>query len=307
MANDGPLAILFSDIRDFTAFTAERGDDVAYQVARTFLGLVEAHVLADDGTVVKTYGDGVMTAFNDCPSALSAAVAMQRALSNHNRAYPDDPIAAGIGIAWGEPIREDDDLFGHAVNLAKRLADFAKGGQIVVSDDVRQAAGAVDSLHYVDLGRPDLKGVGKPRVCELVWREELARLPLEKDQVALVLTADDTLAVELGRQAQTEIDQARAQLRAAAAQTGGWIGKILTKVERSLPTVVGRIVEIVQSGLEHPLQDIDMRIEDGAVVLTTPGREMRLTEDEVDLDEARAFIDSIRRRGSGPPSGGVDQ
>jgi len=302
MADDGPLAILFSDIRDFTAFTAERGDDAAYQIARMFLGLIESHVTEHNGTVIKSYGDGVMTAFDDCPAALRAAAAMQRALSDHNQTHPEDPIAAGIGVAWGEPIREKGDLFGHVVNLAKRLADFAKGGQIVVSDDVRQAAGAVDALHYVELGRQDLKGVGKPRVHELVWREELARLPIEDDQVALVLTADDTLAVELGRRAQNEIDQAREQLRAAAAQTGGWLGKLLSTVERSLPNVVSRIVEIVQSGLEHPLKDVEMRIEDDAVVLKTPGREMRLSEDEVDLDDARAFIDTIRRRESGQSS-----
>lgn len=302
MANAGPLAILFSDIRDFTAFTAERGDDAAYQVARTFLGLVESHVTQQNGTVVKTYGDGVMTAFDDCGSALHAAAAMQRALSEHNRAHPSEPIAAGIGVAWGEPIREKGDLFGHVVNLAKRLADLAKGGQIVVSDDVRQTVGPIDVLTYVDLGHQDLKGIGKPRVHELVWREELARLPIEEDQVALVLTADDTIAIELGRRAQDEIDKARKELRVAAQRTGGWLGKLLSRVERSLPDVAGRIVEIVQSGLEHPIQDVEMRVEDEEVVLKTPGREMRLSEDEVDLDEARAFIDTIRRRGSAQSS-----
>ena len=298
MADDGPLAILFSDIRDFTAFTAERGDTAAYQVARTFLGLVESHVTEHNGAIVKTYGDGVMTAFDDCPSALRSAAAMQRALSEHNRDHPSEPIAAGIGVAWGEPIREKGDLFGHVVNLAKRLADVANGGQIVVSDDARQNAPVVDSLHYVDLGRQDLKGVGKPRLHELVWREELARLPIEDDQVALVLTADDTLAIELGRRAQAEIDKARQQLRTTAEQTGGWLGKLLARIERSLPDVASRIVEIVQSGLEHPIQDVELRVEGDEVVVKTPGREMRLSKDEVDLDDAQAFIDTIRQRRS---------
>ena len=302
MADEGPLAILFSDIRDFTAFTAERGDTAAYQVARTFLGLVESHVTQHDGAVIKTYGDGVMTAFNECGSALRAAAAMQRALSEHNRAHPSEPIAAGIGIAWGEPIREKGDLFGHVVNLAKRLADVANGGQIVVSEEARHVAADLGALHYVDLGRRELKGVGKPRVHELVWREELARLPIEDDQVAFVLTADDTIAIELGRRAQDEIDKARRELREAAQRTGGWLGKLLSKVERSLPDVASRIVEIVQSGLEHPIQDVEMRVEDSRVIVTTPGREMRLSEDEVDLDDARAFIEAIRRRGSGSSS-----
>ena len=298
MADDGPLAILFSDIRDFTAFTAERGDTAAYQVARTFLGLVESHVTEHNGAVIKTYGDGVMTAFDDCRSALRAAATMQRALSEHNRNHPSDPIAAGIGVAWGEPIREKGDLFGHVVNMAKRLADFANGGQIVLSDEAYSAAGPLDSLHYVDLGRQTLKGVGKPRVHELVWREELARLPIEEDQVALVLTAEDTLAIELGRRAQDEIDKARQQLRQTAQQTGGWLGKLLAKVEQSLPDVAGRIVEIVQTGLEHPIRDVEMRIEGDEVVIKTPGREMRLSEDEVDLADAQAFIDTIRQRRS---------
>lgn len=296
MAEHGPLAILFSDIRDFTEFTAERGDTAAYQVARTFLGLVESHVTQQNGTVVKTYGDGVMTAFDDCGSALRAAAAMQRALSEHNRTRPEVPIAAGIGIAWGEPIRENGDLFGHAVNLAKRLADLAKGGQIVVADDVRRTAEHTDALRYVDLGHQELKGIGRPRVHELVWREELARLPIEDEQVALVLTTDDTLAIELGHQAQAEIDRARDELRQAAERTGGWLGKLLAKVERSLPAFASRIVEIAQSGLEHPIQDVEMRLEDDAVLLTTPARKLRLSKDEVDFADAQAFIATIQRR-----------
>jgi len=296
MADGGPLAILFSDIRDFTAFTAERGDTTAYQVARTFLGLVESHVTQHDGAVIKTYGDGVMTAFDTCGSALRAAAAMQRALSEHNRAHPSEPIAAGIGIAWGEPIREEGDLFGHVVNLAKRLADLANGGQIVVADEVRQVASDLDGLHYVDLGSQELKGLGKPRVHELVWREELARLPIEEDQVALVLTADDTLAIELGRRAQDEIDQARRELREAAQRTGGWLGKLLAKVEQRLPDFAGRIVAIAQSGLEHPIQDVAMRLEGKTVVLTTPARELKLSDSEVDLDDAQAFMETIQQR-----------
>lgn len=292
----GPLAILFSDIRDFTAFTAERGDAAAYQVARTFLQLVESHVGANRGTVVKTYGDGVMTAFDDPTDATRAAAAMQHALSEHNRTRPEVPIAAGIGIAWGEPIRENGDLFGHSINLAKRLADLAKGGQIVVADDVRRAAGHMDALRYVDLGHQELKGIGQPRVHELVWREELARLPIEDEQVALVLTTEDTLAIELGHRAQAEIDRAQEELRQAAERTGGWLGKLLSKVERSLPDFAGRIVEIAQSGLEHPIQDVAMRLDADAVVLTTPGRELRLSEDEVDFADAQAFMAAIQQR-----------
>lgn len=296
MAEDGPLAILFGDIRDFTAFTAERGDNAAYQVARTFLGLVESHVSEHEGTIIKTYGDGVMTAFDGCGSALRAAAAMQRALSEYNRAHPHDPIAAGIGIAWGEPIREKGDLFGHVVNLAKRLADVAHGGQIVVAEEARQATSDLGSLRFVDLGSQELKGLGKSRAHELVWREELARLPIEDDEVALVLTAEDTIAIELGRRAQTEIDKARQELREAAQRTGGWLGKLLSKVERSLPEFASRIMEIAQSGLEHPIQDVTMRREGNAIVLKTPARELKLSESEVDLDDARTFMETIRQR-----------
>ncbi len=109
-----------------------------------------------------------MASFTSASSALDAAIAMQRAITEHF-AENETPIRIRVGINAGEPIEEDDDLYGASVIRAARVMGQADGGEILVTDVVRQL---VEGKEYVfgDRGAADLKGFEVAvRLFEVRW------------------------------------------------------------------------------------------------------------------------------------------
>ncbi len=116
-------------------------------------------------------GDGFMASFSSATKALECAIAMQRAFAAHNESA-EEPIKVRIGLNAGEPIAEDDDLFGTAVNMAARIAAEAEAGTILASDVVRQLVAGKDFL-FTDRGEANLKGFDEPvRLYDVRWQEE---------------------------------------------------------------------------------------------------------------------------------------
>jgi len=102
--------------------------------------------------------------------ALESAIAMQRALAARNESA-EEPILVRVGMNAGEPIAEDEDLFGTAVIRAARIAAEAKGGEILVSNVVRELAEGKQFL-FTDRGEVALKGFDEPvRLYEVRWRD----------------------------------------------------------------------------------------------------------------------------------------
>jgi adenylate cyclase len=96
---------------------------------------------------------------------------VQRAFAEHNESA-EEPIKVRIGLNAGEPIAEDDDLYGTAVNLAARITAQGKGGEILVSNVVRELAEGKDFL-FADRGEVSLKGFDDPvPLYEVRWQEE---------------------------------------------------------------------------------------------------------------------------------------
>ena len=120
------------------------------------------------GHEVKHTGDGFMVAFSSASRALSCAVDIQKAFAEHNETA-DEPIRVRIGLNAGESIKEAGDYFGTAVTLAARVADRAQGGQILVSELVRNLVGSLAGVEFRDAGRKQLKGIGRRRVYEVAW------------------------------------------------------------------------------------------------------------------------------------------
>ncbi len=95
---------------------------------------------------------------------------MQQAFAEHNESARE-PIKVRIGLNAGEPIAEEEDLFGTAVNEAARITAAAKGGDILVADVVRQLTKGKDFL-FADRGETSLRGFEDPvRLFEVRWRE----------------------------------------------------------------------------------------------------------------------------------------
>lgn len=167
------VTIAFSDIRGFTEYTEQHGDEAAYRVLQQHNGVVRNQVDLFGGHVVKTQGDSFMVAFPTARSAIQCAVAIQRALAS-TQTEPGTRIALGIGINTGEPIREGSDFFGGPVNLAARICAAAGPGQIFVSETTRYVTGRIEAVDFLDRGLRDLKGFQEPqRLYEVRWAGEV--------------------------------------------------------------------------------------------------------------------------------------
>ncbi len=162
--------ILFTDVEGSTALTQRLGDAKARELLREHERIVREALKAHGGSEVKTMGDGFMASFSSATKALQCAIAMQRAFAAHNESA-EEPIRVRIGLNAGEPIAEDEDLFGTAVNLAARICAHAEAGQILAPVVVRELAAGKQFL-LADLGETELRGFEDPvRLYEVSWRE----------------------------------------------------------------------------------------------------------------------------------------
>jgi class 3 adenylate cyclase len=113
-----------------------------------------------------------MIAFGSARRALQCAIALQRAIADHNSAV-DEPVKVRIGLHTGEAIKEADDFYGHHVNLAARIASQARGSEILVSSLLRELIDSTGEFAFDDGRDVALKGVSKAqRVYEVRWRDE---------------------------------------------------------------------------------------------------------------------------------------
>jgi len=172
-AAGGLCTILFTDVEGSTALTERLGDAKAREVLRNHERIVREALRAHGGTEVKAMGDGFMASFSSATRALECAIAMQRAFAAHDDEHPETPISVRIGLNAGEPIAEDEDLFGTAVIMAARIAAQAQGGEIMASDVVRQLVAGKGFL-FADRGEVALRGFEDPvRLYEVRWEETL--------------------------------------------------------------------------------------------------------------------------------------
>jgi class 3 adenylate cyclase len=163
--------VLFTDMAGSTSMMRRLGDEKGRAVLREHERITRDALKAHGGTEVKSLGDGFMTSFSSATRALECAIAMQRAFAEHNESA-EEPIRVRIGLNAGEPVAEDEDLFGTAVNLAARIAAKAEGGEILASDVVRQLVAGKGFL-FSDRGDVVLRGFEDPvRLYDVRWQEE---------------------------------------------------------------------------------------------------------------------------------------
>jgi len=161
--------VLFTDVAGSTSMMRRLGDEKGRAVLRDHERVTREALKAHGGTEVKTMGDGFMACFSSATGALECAIAMQRAFAQHNESA-EEPIRVRIGLNAGEPIAEDEDLFGTAVIVAARIAAKAEGGEIVVSDTIRGLVAGKGFL-FSDRGDVVLRGFEDPvRLYEVRWQ-----------------------------------------------------------------------------------------------------------------------------------------
>ena len=178
----GTVTLLFTDLVGSTELLVQRGDDEMQAVRRRHFALLGDAVAAHGGQVIKSLGDGIMSAFGGASEAVACAVAMQRGVVRRTR-RGDVPLSMRIGLSAGEPIREDGDYHGTPVVEAARLCAAANAGQILVSEVVRLLIGSRGGFRFISVGPLELKGLPEPVVayevaCEPLTETPAAGLPL---------------------------------------------------------------------------------------------------------------------------------
>jgi class 3 adenylate cyclase len=151
-APDGTVTILFSDIEGSTALNERLGDVRWLELLRAHNRLVREQIQACGGFEVKSQGDGFMIAFPSARRAVQCAQAIQDAVAAELGAHPDGPVRVRIGLHTGEAIRQESDFYGKNVVVAARIADQARGGEILASAVVKQLTESAGDVGF-DGGR----------------------------------------------------------------------------------------------------------------------------------------------------------
>jgi class 3 adenylate cyclase/tetratricopeptide (TPR) repeat protein len=158
------VTLLFTDIVASTELGVRVGDDAADELRRTHFGDLREAIDAHHGEEVKHLGDGVMASFAGAADAFACAAAIQRATVDN------EDVFVRVGIHAGEVRAEEGDYFGTPVVIAQRLCAVAKGGQVLVSDIVRDLAGSRTGASCRSVGPLQLRSIDEPvAASELVW------------------------------------------------------------------------------------------------------------------------------------------
>lgn len=166
----GIVVIMFTDIVGSTQMTQEHGDFGAQATVRAHNAIVRGALAEHTGHEVKHTGDGIMASFFGAASAVAATMQIQREIARHNANTESMPLRVRIGLNAGETIQEEDDYFGHTVQLAARVCAKAEDGEIFVSQAVRTLTEGHD-FQFVPKGEFELKGIEKPvPLFAVEWR-----------------------------------------------------------------------------------------------------------------------------------------
>ena len=166
----GIRTILFTDVVNSTTLTQSLGDEAALALLGVHDTIVRDALSALGGREVKHTGDGIMASFISTASAVRCAIQIQRELDKHAQTNPERQLKVRVGAAAGEPVEQNNDLFGSTVQLAARLCAHAQPEQILVSNAIPDLC-IGKGLVFDEVGEVVLKGFGQPvRAHAAAWK-----------------------------------------------------------------------------------------------------------------------------------------
>ena len=159
------LAILFADIGGSTVLYEKVGDIEAHRRVAESLAFMRTAIERHGGTLLRTVGDESLASFESCDEAYEAACAMQRL-------HESGPLSVRVGFHVGSVIPDGGDVYGNAVNVASRIASFARTGEIAVSEDAVACLCAEHAARATLLDTREMKGLSRPLgIHRLDWEE----------------------------------------------------------------------------------------------------------------------------------------
>jgi class 3 adenylate cyclase len=196
-ADIGSIAVMFTDLKGSTELYEALGDVTAYNLVRDHFDFLLERVQRNHGFLVKTAGDAVMAAFSRPDDAVRAALAIQDDIASFNAARGGSmnatPIVLKLGIHAGSCIAvttgDTLDYFGATVNIAARLANECRGGEVIVSEAVAKDAetGAALANRMRREETAALRGVSEPVRFVRVkgFRDRLIDAEAERNQASV--------------------------------------------------------------------------------------------------------------------------
>jgi len=170
---EGTRSFLFADLRDYTGFVERRGDQAAAALVAAYRKLIRQRVQESAGAEIKVEGDAIFVAFPSARQAIACGAAILKDATAHTNAHADLPLRIGIGVHAGEPVPQDGDYIGAAVNVAARIGGAASAGQLLISDVVRSLVRTGLPFPLQDRGPVMLKGLSEPiHLYEVGWGGE---------------------------------------------------------------------------------------------------------------------------------------
>jgi class 3 adenylate cyclase len=159
-----------TDLKESTDMTVRLGDAKAMHLLHIHNALTRNAIRDHNGREVRHTGDGIISSFTSATKAVECAVSIQKAFNVYNESNPDDAMYVRIGLSAGEPVEEDNSLFGTTVILAVRICAHAHPNQIMAAQLVKEECQGT-GLPFFDLGEAALKGFAEPiRMFEVRWQ-----------------------------------------------------------------------------------------------------------------------------------------
>ncbi len=168
-AGSSMLAILFADIVGSTHLYERFGNERAHAAVDGCISALKQITKQLGGRTVKTIGDELMAVFPDAEAACLAATDMQWKVAELPL-IDDARISIRIGFHYGAAMERDGDVFGDSVNVAARIAELAKGEQIITSAPAFNAISSMFTAGSRHLWQIQVKGRAEPvDVFEIMW------------------------------------------------------------------------------------------------------------------------------------------
>ncbi len=161
------MTVVFTDLEGFTTFTARQGDEAALALLHDHHREAGPIVRREGGRIVKHIGDGLLCTFSDPQGGIRAAVGLLDAAP--------EPLRLRAGVHVGEAMVSVDDVIGHVVNVAARVAETARGGQAVATLQTVEAAGPTPGVVVGRARSRRLKGISDRVTLVEISRDPAAR------------------------------------------------------------------------------------------------------------------------------------
>jgi peptide/nickel transport system substrate-binding protein len=153
---------LIADVRGYTLFSQERGDEAAAKLAARFAAISREEIEQRGGILLELRGDEALSVFSSARQALRVAIDLQTRFVEETESDPSLPLLVGIGLDVGEAVPVEGGYRGRALNLAARLCGAAGPGDVLASRETVHLAGRIDGLTFTDRGEMHLKGIAQP-------------------------------------------------------------------------------------------------------------------------------------------------